>query len=191
MTSDGSLISRSLAGDGEAFVEVVRRHSATVSAYLLRRAGREAAEDLLGEVWVAAFGARSGYDPGVPDARPWLLGIARNVLRRHWRMRPHGEAALGTDEVAPPVDPWPAVDEWIDGAAIVRQALVRLSPGEREVLLLVVWEQLTVADAARALAIPPGTARRRLHQARVTLRSTPEIVALLNDCNECMVREVE
>jgi DNA-directed RNA polymerase specialized sigma24 family protein len=57
MASDAELIARSLAGDGEAFVEVIRRHEAAVGAYLARRAGRELAEDLLGEVW--------GRGPGV------------------------------------------------------------------------------------------------------------------------------
>jgi RNA polymerase sigma factor (sigma-70 family) len=188
VTSDAALISRSLAGDNDAFVDVVRRHAAAVSAYLMRRAGRRAAEDLLGEVWVAAFGTRSSYDPAFPDARPWLLGIARNVVRRHWRMQ-SGEAASEVEESMMLADPWPAVDEWIDGAAVVRRALAHLSPAEQEVLLLVVWEQLSVVDAARALAIPPGTARRRLHHARLILRSTPDVVALLSKSSP--VREVE
>ncbi|MEV7971442.1 hypothetical protein AB0O34_36425 [Sphaerisporangium sp. NPDC088356] len=50
MTTDAELIGRSLAGDKEAFVEVVRRHEGAVGAYLARRVGREAAEDLLGDV---------------------------------------------------------------------------------------------------------------------------------------------
>jgi hypothetical protein len=53
MTSDAELIGRSLAGDGEAFVEVICRHEGAVGAYLARRVGREAAEDLLGDVWAA------------------------------------------------------------------------------------------------------------------------------------------
>jgi RNA polymerase sigma-70 factor (ECF subfamily) len=51
---DAELIGSSLRGDEDAFVEVVRRHEAAVGAYLARRVGRELAEDLLGEVWVAA-----------------------------------------------------------------------------------------------------------------------------------------
>ena len=86
MASDAQLIARSLAGDGEAFVEVIRRHEAAVGAYLTRRAGCGAAEELLGEVWVAAFGSQN-YDRSFPDARPWLFGVALNTLRRHWRSR--------------------------------------------------------------------------------------------------------
>jgi DNA-directed RNA polymerase specialized sigma24 family protein len=88
MESDAELIARSLAGDGEAFAEVICRHEAVVGAYLARRAGREVAEDLLGDVWVAAYESRGGYDRSFPDARPWLFGVALNRLRRYWRSRP-------------------------------------------------------------------------------------------------------
>ena len=76
MASDAELIGWSLAGDGEAFVEVVRRHEAAIGAYLARRAGREVAKDLLSEVWLAAFGSRTTYDRSYPNARPWLFRVA-------------------------------------------------------------------------------------------------------------------
>ncbi len=88
MASDAELIGRSLAGDEQAFMEVIYRHEIAVGAYLARRAGREAAEDLLGEVWVAAFESRRTYDQSFPEARPWLYGVALNRLRRYWRSRP-------------------------------------------------------------------------------------------------------
>ena len=58
MTSDADLIRRSLDRDIEAFVEVVWRHESALGAYLARRVGHAAAEDLLGDVWVAAFESR-------------------------------------------------------------------------------------------------------------------------------------
>ena len=179
MASDAELIARSLADDGEAFVEVIRRHEAAVGAYLTRRAGRGAAEELLGEVWVAAFGSRENYDRSFPDARPWLFGVALNTLRRHWRSRRAEDPVPDVTSLAAGWDPWPAVDERIDGAAVLRTALAHLRPEEREVLTLVAWEGLTTADAARALGMPAGTARRLLHQARLALRGTPAMVALL------------
>lgn len=183
MAPDAELIGRSLASDGDAFVKVIRRHAAGVSAYLVRRVGRGPAEDLLGEVWVAAFASRQSYDRSFPDARPWLFGIAHNVLRRYWRSRPNEDAALDIESVAVLTDPWPAVDERIDGAAAMRRALAGLPPKQREVLLLVVWEQLTVAEAGRALGMPPATARWCLHQARLALRTAPGIAALLCEFN--------
>jgi RNA polymerase sigma-70 factor (ECF subfamily) len=122
METDGALIEQSVRGRPDAFVEVVQRHEVAVHGFLARRAGRQVADDLLGEVWVRAFAARGGYDPGYDDALPWLYGIARNVLRAH-------------------------------------------------VLLLVAWEQLTPAEAASVLGVPPGTARSRLHRARAALRA--------------------
>jgi RNA polymerase sigma factor (sigma-70 family) len=207
--TDGALIERSARGRPDAFVEVVRRHELAVHAFLARRAGRQAADDLLGEVWVRAFGGRAGFDPAYPDARPWLYGIARNVLRAHWRGAGSGRsgdqagragrlvdqagrladgagvvgAADGAGVVGAVdrggavgvVDPWDDVIDRLDSAAAARTrelvgAVRALPPEEREVLLLVAWEQLTPAQAAVVLGIPPGTARSRLHRARAALR---------------------
>ena len=168
METDGTLIERSARGRPDAFVEVVRRHEVAVHGFIARRAGRQMADDLLGEVWVRAFAARGGYDPAREDARPWLYGIARNVLRAHWRVRRDAGRA-----VQDAVDPWDEVVDQLDSAARA-QALIpalRALPGpERDVLLLVAWEQLTPAEAAVVLGIPQGTARSRLHRARAALR---------------------
>lgn len=175
METDGSLIEWSVRGRADAFVEVVRRHELAVHGFLARRAGRQAADDLLGEVWVRAFAARAGFQPGCADARPWLYGIARNVLRAHWR----AAASAGPRATAPATapegqnDPWDDVVERLDSAAWARalaDGLRALPAGERDVLLLVAWEQLTPAEAAVALRIPAGTARSRLHRARATLQ---------------------
>ena len=168
--ADSALIEQSVRGRPEAFVEVVRRHEALVHAYLVRRSGSQAADDLLGEVWLRAFAGRGGYDLAHNDALPWLYGIARNVLRAHWKAAAHaGPAGVeGTD------DPWDEVVSRLDSATQTRQlagALQALPPGEREVLLLVAWEDLTPAQAAMALGVPQGTARSRLHRARNALRT--------------------
>jgi RNA polymerase sigma factor (sigma-70 family) len=177
METDGALIEQSVRGRPDAFVEVVQRHEVAVHGFLARRAGHQVADDLLGEVWVRAFAARGGYDPGYDDALPWLYGIARNVLRAHWRTRrdtdhPAAETA---------VDPWDDVVDRLDSAAraqVLVPALRALPAAERDVLLLVAWEQLTPAEAASVLGVPPGTARSRLHRARAALRAalcgTPE-----------------
>jgi len=166
--TDGTLIERSARGRPDAFVEVVRRHEVAVHGFIARRAGREMADDLLGEVWVRAFAARAGYDPAHADARPWLYGIARNVLRAHWRIRRDAGHA-----VQDAVDPWDEVVDQLDSAARAQAlipALRALPAPERDVLLLVAWEQLSPAEAAMVLGIPQGTARSRLHRARAALR---------------------
>ena len=184
MTSDpddAELIARSLDGDQDAFVEVVRRHEAAVGAYLARRAGRDRAEDLLGEVWVAAYTSRAAYDRAFPDAGPWLFGVAHNTLRRHWRSRPAEEPVADMTSLASGWDPWTAVDRRVDAESVLRHALAQLPAREREILTLVAWEDLTVADAGRVLGMPPGSARRVLHEARMALRNAPGMAALLAD----------
>ncbi len=168
-TDDAMLIERSVRGRPDAFVEVVRRHEAAVHAFLARRAGRQAADDLLGEVWVRAFAARGGYDTARAGARPWLYGIARNVLRAHWSARPDPVRAAAPESA----DPWDEVVERLDSAARVQtlvSALRALPVTERDALLLVAWEQLTPAEAAVVLGVPQGTVRSRLHRARSALR---------------------
>jgi RNA polymerase sigma factor (sigma-70 family) len=183
LPSDAELISRSRVGDQEAFVQLVGRHEHVVWAFLVRRVGRCDAEDLLGEVWVNAFASRASYDVQYPDARPWLFGIAHNTLRRHWRDSPLEDPVDDLSSSAALVDPWPSVDERMDGATVLLAALGHVRPDERDVLLLVVWEELSVADAARVLGIPAGTARRHLHEARQTLRDAPGIADLLLEHN--------
>jgi RNA polymerase sigma factor (sigma-70 family) len=179
--TDGALIEWSVRGRPDAFVEVVRRHEVAVHKFLARRAGRDAADDLLGEVWVRAFGGRHTFRPEHADALPWLYGIARNVLRAHWRtvragpIAAGGRAAAGNgaEEVDEPVDPWDEVVERLDSAAWARElaaAMRELPSACREVLLLVAWEELTPAEAAEVLGIPQGTARSRLHRARTALQ---------------------
>jgi RNA polymerase sigma-70 factor (ECF subfamily) len=167
---DEDLVGGSSSDSPAAFVDLFWRHGTSVHGYLARRTSRQEADDLLGEVWVRAFKARGSYDPRWPDARPWLYGIARHVLLAHWRRADRAPAG-GAD--APAFDPWDEVDRRLDASAERRklqQVMVRLSPVEREVLLLVTWEHLTPSEAAVTLGIAPGTARSRLHRALSVFR---------------------
>lgn len=157
------------ASEPEEFVVVVRAHSAAIHAYLSRRAGRHAADDLLAEVWLRAFRSRHSYDPASGNLRPWLYGIAGNTLKAHWGVQ--GRRAVLVAERGG--DPWAEVDDRLDAQRLAPQlarALSQLDSDDRELLLLVAWEQLTPAEAAVALDIPQGTARSRLHRARHLLQ---------------------
>ena len=172
--SDASLIGMAVAGHSAAFPELLRRHGPALHAYLARRSDRDAADDLLSEIFLRAYAARRQYDPRCGNARPWLYGIARNVLREHLRRAGQADECAGAlARLAVGHDPWPDVDARLDAAARLaglRRALAALLPGDREVLLLVTWEGLTPAEAAAVLGIPQGTARSRLHRARTALR---------------------
>ena len=150
---------------------VYERHAPAVYRYLGRRVGVRAAEDLLGDVFVAAVAARlrvRPHDSG--SALPWLYGIAGNVVRSY-RRRSLGQIPL--DRVTA-VD-WDAVDERVDAGSRwqeLRLALAELTEAEREVLLLVAWEGLSPAEAAQALGLTAVAARSRLHRARTRAQAT-------------------
>lgn len=180
-TSGGGDDDAALAGsahDPAAFEPLVARHTAALHGYLARRAPA-AADDLVAEVWLRAFAGRAGFDPRRGTARAWLFGVARHVLAAHWR---GAEQAGGPAGAEPAADPWQAVDQRLDAAAVaplIRRTLRELPSVERELLLLVIWEELTPAEAAAAVGIPQGTARSRLHRARTRLRDalTPAVTA--------------
>ncbi|MCW2767250.1 MAG: putative sigma factor [Nocardioides sp.] len=169
MLSDAQLVKRSLA-EPRCFEELVALHGARVHSYLYRRAPG-AADDLLSEVWLAAFEGRHRFDPDLGVVASWLFGIAHNVLHAHHRRerRQVGVAQLGIEDSS---EDWSAVDARLDAAGVaaeLRTALAELSAEERDVLLLVAWEQLTPTEAAHVLGIPAGTARSRLHRARARI----------------------
>jgi len=151
------------------FVAQVEQHGADIHAYLSRRTVDGVADDLLADVWLAAYASRSGFDPDLGSARGWLFGIARHVLHGHYRknrVRTTIARAFRSDR---PIDETAAVDARLDAAALapqLREALRELAAVERELLLLVAWENLSPTEAAQVLGIPAGTARSRLHRAR-------------------------
>ncbi|GLY19888.1 DNA-directed RNA polymerase sigma-70 factor [Kineosporia sp. NBRC 101677] len=185
MASDAELIARSLTGDNDAFVEMITRHEAVIGRYLARQVGPQNAKDLQGDVWVAAYGARAGYDPAFPDARPWLYRIAVNEVRRQWRTQPPEDLVADVSAMPRPqgVNPWAEVETRVDARAALRSALAGLKPHERDVLILVAAEDLSVVEAARVLGIPSSSARRRLYRARKALRGDPQVAALLAELN--------
>ncbi|MEV0255858.1 sigma-70 family RNA polymerase sigma factor [Streptomyces sp. NPDC050732] len=156
--------------DPVAFTSLVERHSADLHGYFARRAP-QAADDLHAELWLRAYAARHGYDPARGSIRAWLFGVARNVLSAHWRQ--YAAAGSGMPRTAGRDDPWEAVDDRIVAAALaprLRALLAELPSVERELLLLVAWEQLTPTEAAAVVGIPAATARTRLHRARNRMR---------------------
>lgn len=166
--TDAQLIARSQR-EPEAFGRVFDRHVAVVHAFAQRRIGRDLAEEVTAETFARAFELRGRYDPGFEDARPWLLGIASNLLRRHWRTERRRLDAYARairherPEAAPDVD-----------GAVLR-AVARLPRREREVLLLAAWADLGYAEIARALDLPIGTVRSRLARARGRLGDDPSL----------------
>ncbi|MEU4769148.1 RNA polymerase sigma factor [Actinosynnema sp. NPDC023794] len=185
--TDAEIIDRS-RHEPDAFAAIFDRHAPHIRRYLERRLGAQVADDLVAETFLTAFDKRQRYDPARPDARPWLYGIATNLVGQHRRheARRYRERSADvaehdhSDRVAAEVTAW-AVRSRLAGA------LDGLSAEDRDVLLLVAWEQLGYEEVAAALAIPVGTVRSRLHRARRKVREAlggrnpTEVEELLNN----------
>jgi DNA-directed RNA polymerase specialized sigma24 family protein len=94
------------------FGAIFERHFVPIHRYLNRRVGLDLAEDLASETFVVAFRRRAGYDWGREDARPWLFGIATNLMRRYRRTERRKLAAYARIGVNPLV----ASDSDLDAA---------------------------------------------------------------------------
>ena len=81
---DAALIERSWH-DPEAFAGLYDRHAAPLHRYAARRLGPGAADDIVADTFLDAFRKRRRYDRTVTDARPWLYGIAANLIGKHSR----------------------------------------------------------------------------------------------------------
>jgi RNA polymerase sigma factor (sigma-70 family) len=172
--TDSAVVAASIE-DPECFGILFDRHATVVFRYLVRRVGVDEADPLLGEVFRVAFERRSSYNLDRPDARPWLYGIATNLLARHRRGEARRVRAMGRLLGArlPPDDPSEAVLSVIDAESMwpqVAHAITLLPQAERDALMLYVWESLSYEQIAIALGVPVGTVRSRLNRARLRLR---------------------
>jgi RNA polymerase sigma factor (sigma-70 family) len=162
--SDADVIAESL-GRPQAFATIYDRHFDIVHGYLARRAGTDGADDLAATTFVIAFERRATFRPeaGV-SARPWLFGIATNLMRNEWRAERRALAAITTLAGAAPAA------ESASEPAGLGEALAALDADHRDVLLLYAWEGFSYQEIAAALGIKVGTVRSRLSRARARLR---------------------
>lgn len=164
-TTDAASIRRSLA-EPRAFAVLFDRHFDAIYGYAARRAGRDLAEEVAAETFARAFDARRRYDLSHENARPWLLGIATNLLGRHWREERRRIAAYGRLVEQRET----AVEVPTATATLVASALGALSGRDRETLFLFVWADLSYEEIGTALEVPVGTVRSRIARARRVLR---------------------
>jgi RNA polymerase sigma-70 factor (ECF subfamily) len=171
--SDAEYLLRSLSQPQE-FSVLYARHSPAVYRFLARQTDRQAAEDILAEVFLTAFRIRERYDSSAPDARAWLLGIAANMARHHHRSEARflrlRQRVTRQNDMTSSEDL--RIEQRLDAEATrpqVEAALTELTPSHREVLLLSAFD-LTYEEMARALNVPVGTIRSRLSRARTQMR---------------------
>ncbi len=194
---DDALLARMLAGDEDAFVLLYRRRHPAVYRYALHMSGnRGIAEDVTQEVFMALIRDAKRFDPARGALGGFLIGIARNHLRKRWeqdrRLATWGDDEPETIEVAADGSPYggggagfpghftargaaaePAGEfgdlSTAESAERLRQAVANLPGKYREAVVLCDLEEMSYEEAALALGCPIGTVRSRLHRARAIL----------------------
>jgi len=163
----------------EAFAVVFDRHFHEIHGYVARRLGTSVADDIAADTFLIAYRKRASYDATVGSVRAWLYGIATRQISRHRRdemrtyraMRRAAGSPLAEEHAA---DNTELVADRVTALTARRDlavALAALSPGDRDVLLLVALAGLSHAEVAAALRIPYGTVGSRLSRARKKLRA--------------------
>jgi RNA polymerase sigma factor (sigma-70 family) len=153
--------------DEERFDDLYREHYAAIERYARRRVDEATVSDLVAEVFTVAW-RRLGEVPA-NDARLWLFGVARHVVANHLRGAGRGyrlieKVAANTTEIT---------DDHADAVAVrlsVAAAFDRLAPNDQEVLRLVLWEGLSIREAAKVLRRGVPAVTMRLNRARARLR---------------------
>lgn len=155
-------------GDEAAFNVIYERTHGPVFRFLLSMsADRTAAEEALQETFLELIRHPQGYDPSRGQIRPYLLGVARNKLRRHFSTVRRVEE-IPEDSAAETLDPFEDLDR-AERAAALRLAIDSLPESYRETIVLCDLEELSYEEAAAVLGTAVGTVRSRLHRGRALL----------------------
>jgi RNA polymerase sigma-70 factor (ECF subfamily) len=178
--NDATVIAASLS-EPDLFAEIFDRHYATVFRFAERRVGGDQAGEVASEAFARAFAKRGSFRPDAVDALPWLLGIASKLIlherRRFVRYLAAVERSSAEIRAADRERDVAVADRRLDAPADwarMRTALLTLSDTDRELLLLVAWDELSYEDAAAVLGLPLGTVRSKLHRTKARLRERLE-----------------
>lgn len=181
--TDERLLAAHARGDPQAMDRLLSRHREKLRRFLAWRTEADAAdvEDLVQEVCLQALRSSGGFE-GRSRFRTWLYGVAENVGRTWIRGRVRQRRVLvdaGGEEMEQVAETEPhrgpdalTILETAETHRHVRVAVDRLAPEQRQVLLLVDWEELSYAEIGTVLDIPVGTVKSRVHHARLNLART-------------------
>ena len=157
------------AGDHDAWEIIYRAVYPRLRAYATRHVGREAAEDVVGEIMTRAVAGVGEFRSTVAGIEPWLFGIARRVAADHHRAA--GRRRRWSRAVAAPAGAQPPdAVELADEHAAIRSAFDRLAAADREILELRVIAGLSPEQTAEVLGKRPGTVRTAQSRALGRLR---------------------
>lgn len=186
---DDEIMEQSLS-EPHRFEIIYERHYPSIHRYVVRRLGREAAEDMAAEVFLRAFDSRHRYAPmGHGSCLPWLYRIAAHITGNEVRRLVRETKALRRmDRTGPARDEVSGIAWRVDAQRCVEDlgiinAINRLRDDERETLYLYALADATYTEIAEATHVPVGTVRSRLSRIRVKLRKTLD---RLDRCGEVL-----
>jgi RNA polymerase sigma-70 factor (ECF subfamily) len=167
--SDADLMQRVAEGERSALGELYDRYREALRRFLAQATGdAEDVDDLVQATFLEAAKTASRYD-GRPCCRPWLIGIAAQLLRRRRRSATRRFALLAAlSGIVRRTGNAPAPT--LDTRRDLERALLGLSEAKRVTFLMAEVERQSCADIAAALGVPIGTVWTRLHAARAELR---------------------
>lgn len=179
-SDDARLLQLTAGGDDVAFARFVERHQGGVWRRALALSGQTAdAEDLLQETFLAAWRHAASFRGGPSaSARAWLLTIAHHAWQRMGR-RSVPVIAVAEEESLEALAlraGWGSDDADDDRRATVQEALSRLTPDDRQLLLLRDVEELGGEEVAALLGLSLAAMKSRLHRARLRLAAAYEEV---------------
>ena len=167
---DEALIERIASGERLAMQLLFARHTVRVYRFVLRLVRNEAtAEDVISEVFLDVW-KQAGRFQGRSAVSTWLLSIARFKALSAMRKRREGELDSTQAEAVPDTDDDPSTRlQKKDKAALLRRCMETLSAEHREIVDLVYYHEMSVAEAAEILKVPEGTVKTRMFHARKRL----------------------
>jgi RNA polymerase sigma-70 factor, ECF subfamily len=169
-TSDEVLIARIAGGDRLAMQVLYARHHVRVYRFVLRLVRNEAtAEDLISEVFLDVW-RQAGKFEGRSAVSTWMLSIARFKALSALRRKPEQELDEKTaEQIEDHADDPEVALQKKDKAAVLRQALSKLSAEHREIVDLVYYHEKSVEEVAGIVGIPEATVKTRMFYARKKL----------------------
>jgi RNA polymerase sigma-70 factor (ECF subfamily) len=157
--------------DADLLRALQEEHGEALQAYAVRlcHGDRQRAEDLIQETLLRAWRRPESMDPARGSVRSWLFTTARNLAIDSWRRRSVRVTEVVTDQLPELVPDMEETDRAVESWTVA-DALNRLSPAHRQVLVECFYQGRSVAEAAARLGVPPGTVKSRTHYALRALR---------------------
>jgi len=179
-----ALVRRCIAGDAEAWEEIVRTHSRRIYNICYRFTGSaDNADDLAQEVFIKMYRTLASFDPDKGAFTTWITTMTRNLLVDHFRKTKQDratdslDAGLGEEEDSATLsdripDTAPSADDRIqrrETQEMVQKAIQKLSPELREAVILRDIQDMDYKEIASALKVPEGTVKSRINRGRMEL----------------------